>query len=82
MNKPATFEKTTRLNEIPVSWSLDDALHFEVLGTPSWLQVSWCRANLILTIVRTLFECRVPRIQLDFDSIKSKSCFDLSLDVI
>lgn len=36
--KPAVFGKPTRLIEMPVSWSLDDAPHFELVRTPNWVQ--------------------------------------------
>jgi peptidoglycan/xylan/chitin deacetylase (PgdA/CDA1 family) len=37
LEKPAQFGKTTKLIEMPVSWTLDDHPHFEFLRTKDWL---------------------------------------------
>ena len=38
IQKPLKFGDATPLIEIPVSWSLDDAPHFELVRTPNWVQ--------------------------------------------
>jgi peptidoglycan/xylan/chitin deacetylase (PgdA/CDA1 family) len=48
LESPAVFGRTTRLIDIPVSWSLDDAPHFEVVRTPNWIQPGLMNANLVL----------------------------------
>ena len=45
--QPAVFGKPTRLIEIPVSWSLDDAPHFELLRTPNWVQPGLSSAHAV-----------------------------------
>jgi peptidoglycan/xylan/chitin deacetylase (PgdA/CDA1 family) len=47
MYEPAKFGRTTPLIEIPVSWSLDDAPHFEVVRTPNWIQPGLSNAGLV-----------------------------------
>jgi peptidoglycan/xylan/chitin deacetylase (PgdA/CDA1 family) len=47
-DRPAVFGRPSRLIDIPVSWSLDDAPHFEVVRTPNWLQPGLMNASLVL----------------------------------
>jgi peptidoglycan-N-acetylglucosamine deacetylase len=47
-HEPAVFGPRTRLIEIPVSWSLDDAPHFEVVRTPNWLQPGLSNAGMFI----------------------------------
>jgi peptidoglycan/xylan/chitin deacetylase (PgdA/CDA1 family) len=37
LEQPARFGRTTRLIEVPVSWTLDDYPHFEFVRTPTWI---------------------------------------------
>ncbi len=37
LEAPAVFGPTTRLIEMPVSWTLDDYPHFEFIRTPTWI---------------------------------------------
>ena len=37
LEKPAKFGKTTKLVEMPVSWTLDDHPHFEFIRTKDWI---------------------------------------------
>lgn len=48
MFEPAVLGRQTRLIELPVSWSLDDAPHFEVVRTPNWLQPGLSNANSVV----------------------------------
>lgn len=48
MFEPAVLGRTTPLIEMPVSWSLDDAPHFEVVRTPNWIQPGLSNANLVV----------------------------------
>ena len=48
MLEPTRFGERTPLIEIPVSWSLDDAPHFEVVRTPNWLQPGLSNAESVL----------------------------------
>lgn len=48
MHEPAKFGPETPLIDIPVSWSLDDAPHFEVVRTPSWIQPGLSNASAVL----------------------------------
>ena len=45
---PMSFGRTTKLIEIPVSWSLDDAPHFELVRTPNWVQQGLMNAQGVL----------------------------------
>lgn len=47
MFEPAVPERSTALIEMPVSWSLDDAPHFEVVRTPNWIQPGLSNANVV-----------------------------------
>jgi peptidoglycan/xylan/chitin deacetylase (PgdA/CDA1 family) len=47
MFEPAILGRTTPLIEMPVSWSLDDAPHFEVVRTPNWIQPGLSNASLV-----------------------------------
>jgi peptidoglycan/xylan/chitin deacetylase (PgdA/CDA1 family) len=47
MLEPTVLGQRTRLIEMPVSWSLDDAPHFEVVRTPNWVQPGLSNANLV-----------------------------------
>jgi peptidoglycan/xylan/chitin deacetylase (PgdA/CDA1 family) len=47
-DQPAQFGETTRLIEIPVSWTLDDFPHFEYLWTSTHLQQGLSRADDVL----------------------------------
>ncbi len=48
LDKPAIFGKTTRLIEMPVSWTLDDHPHFEFIRTKEWILQGLMNANLVL----------------------------------
>jgi peptidoglycan/xylan/chitin deacetylase (PgdA/CDA1 family) len=48
LDKPAIFGKTTRLIEMPVSWTLDDHPHFEFIRTQEWILQGLMNANLVL----------------------------------
>ncbi|MBS0219638.1 MAG: polysaccharide deacetylase [Proteobacteria bacterium] len=47
--EPAVFGPETPLIEIPVSWSLDDAPHFELVRTPNWVQPGLMQAEAVLS---------------------------------
>ena len=47
-DQPAQFGETTRLIELPVSWTLDDFPHFEYLWTATHLQQGLSRADDVL----------------------------------
>ncbi|HKT38065.1 MAG TPA: polysaccharide deacetylase, partial [Ktedonobacterales bacterium] len=49
LDQPAQFGETTRLIELPVSWSLDDFPHFEYLWTATHLHGGLRRAGDVLT---------------------------------
>ncbi len=48
LEKPAVFGKTTKLIEMPVSWTLDDYPHFEFLRTKQTILPGLMNANLVL----------------------------------
>ncbi|HXZ35040.1 MAG TPA: polysaccharide deacetylase, partial [Thermodesulfobacteriota bacterium] len=48
LDQAAVFGKTTRLIEIPVSWTLDDHPHFEFIRTKEWVLQGLMNANLVL----------------------------------
>jgi peptidoglycan/xylan/chitin deacetylase (PgdA/CDA1 family) len=48
LEKPAVFGKTTRLIEMPISWTLDDFPHFEFIRTPTWILPGNMNANNVL----------------------------------
>lgn len=48
LDKPAVFGKSTRLIEMPVSWTLDDHPHFEFIRTKEWILPGLMNANLVL----------------------------------
>jgi len=48
LDKPAVFGKTTRLIEMPVSWTLDDHPHFEFIRTKDWILPGLMNPNLVL----------------------------------
>lgn len=48
LEKPAAFGKTTRLIEMPISWSLDDYPHFEFLRTKEFTLPGLMNARLVL----------------------------------
>jgi peptidoglycan/xylan/chitin deacetylase (PgdA/CDA1 family) len=48
LEKPARFGRTTRLIEMPVSWTLDDHPHFEFMRTKEWLMPGLMNAKLVL----------------------------------
>ncbi len=48
LEQPAVFGNPTALIDIPVSWSLDDAPHFELLRTPNWVQPGLMNAGAVL----------------------------------
>jgi peptidoglycan/xylan/chitin deacetylase (PgdA/CDA1 family) len=48
LDKPAIFGKTTRLIEMPVSWTLDDHPHFEFIRTQEWILQGLMNANWVL----------------------------------
>lgn len=47
-DEPIRFGETTRLVEMPISWSLDDFPHFEYLRMPNSLAPGLANANLVL----------------------------------
>jgi hypothetical protein len=49
LQKPAVFGKATRLIDMPVSWSLDDAPHFELVRTSNWVQQGLMSAPNVLS---------------------------------
>lgn len=48
LQTPARFGAETALIEIPVSWTLDDAPHFELVRTPNWVQQGLMNADAVL----------------------------------
>jgi peptidoglycan-N-acetylglucosamine deacetylase len=48
LQKPAVFGRTTRLLEMPVSWTLDDYPHFEFIRTPTWILQGLANAQNVL----------------------------------
>lgn len=48
LQEPARFGAETSLIEIPVSWTLDDAPHFELVRTPNWVQQGLMNADAVL----------------------------------
>jgi peptidoglycan-N-acetylglucosamine deacetylase len=48
LEKPAVFGKTTRLIEMPVSWTLDDYPHFEFVRTREWILPGLMNTGLVL----------------------------------
>jgi peptidoglycan/xylan/chitin deacetylase (PgdA/CDA1 family) len=48
LQQPAIFGKTTRLIEMPVSWTLDDYPHFEFIRTPTWILQGLMNAQNVL----------------------------------
>ncbi|MEN3352053.1 MAG: peptidoglycan-N-acetylglucosamine deacetylase [Betaproteobacteria bacterium] len=48
LEHPAVFGPTTRLIEMPVSWTLDDYPHFEFIRTPTWILPGNMNANDVL----------------------------------
>jgi peptidoglycan/xylan/chitin deacetylase (PgdA/CDA1 family) len=48
LEKPAVFGKTTRLIEMPISWTLDDYPHFEFIRTKDWILPGLMNTNLVL----------------------------------
>ena len=48
LEKPAVFGKTTKLIEMPVSWTLDDYPHFEFIRTKRWVLPGLMNAGLVL----------------------------------
>lgn len=48
LDKPAVFGKTTKLIEMPVSWTLDDHPHFEFIRTKDWILPGLRNTNLVL----------------------------------
>jgi peptidoglycan/xylan/chitin deacetylase (PgdA/CDA1 family) len=48
LEKPAVFGKTTRLIEMPISWTLDDYPHFEFVRTKDWILPGLMNYNLVL----------------------------------
>jgi peptidoglycan-N-acetylglucosamine deacetylase len=48
LDKPAVFGKTTRLIEMPVSWTLDDYPHFEFLRTKATILPGLMNASAVL----------------------------------
>ena len=48
LEKPAVFGKTTRLIEMPISWTLDDNPHFEFIRTKDWILPGLMNYNLVL----------------------------------
>ncbi len=48
LEAPARFGPTTRLIEMPVSWTLDDYPHFEFIRTPTWILPGNMNANGVL----------------------------------
>ncbi|MBI3708042.1 MAG: polysaccharide deacetylase [Proteobacteria bacterium] len=48
LEKPAVLGRTTRLVEMPISWSLDDYPHFEFVRTPNFVLPGLTNANDVL----------------------------------
>ena len=48
LEKPAVFGKTTKLIEMPISWTLDDYPHFEFIRTKDWILPGLMNNNLVL----------------------------------
>jgi len=48
LEKPAAFGRTTKLIEMPVSWTLDDYPHFEFVRTRQWILPGLMNAGLVL----------------------------------
>jgi len=48
LDQPAVFGKTTKLIEMPVSWTLDDHPHFEFIRTKDWILPGLRNINLVL----------------------------------
>jgi peptidoglycan/xylan/chitin deacetylase (PgdA/CDA1 family) len=48
LDKPALFGQTTKLIEMPVSWTLDDHPHFEFIRTKEWILPGLMNPNLVL----------------------------------
>ncbi len=48
LEKPAVFGKSTRLIEMPISWTLDDYPHFEFIRTKDWILPGLMNNNLVL----------------------------------
>jgi peptidoglycan/xylan/chitin deacetylase (PgdA/CDA1 family) len=48
LDKPAVFGKTTKLIEMPVSWTLDDHPHFEFIRTKDWILPGLMNTKLVL----------------------------------
>ena len=48
LEKPAVFGKTTKLIEMPISWTLDDYPHFEFIRTKDWILPGLMNTNLVL----------------------------------
>ncbi len=48
LEKPAVFGKTTKLIEMPISWTLDDYPHFEFIRTKEWILPGLMNTNLVL----------------------------------
>jgi peptidoglycan-N-acetylglucosamine deacetylase len=49
LQRPAVFGRPTRLIDMPVSWSLDDAPHFELVRTANWVQQGLMSAPNVLS---------------------------------
>ena len=48
LDKPAVFGETTRLIEMPISWTLDDYPHFEFIRTKDWILPGLMNYGLVL----------------------------------
>jgi peptidoglycan/xylan/chitin deacetylase (PgdA/CDA1 family) len=48
LDEPAGFGQTTRLIEMPVSWTLDDHPHFEFIRTKEWILPGLMNPKLVL----------------------------------
>ncbi|KPK89666.1 MAG: polysaccharide deacetylase [Deltaproteobacteria bacterium SM23_61] len=48
LDKPALFGQTSKLIEMPVSWTLDDHPHFEFIRTKEWILPGLMNPNLVL----------------------------------
>jgi peptidoglycan/xylan/chitin deacetylase (PgdA/CDA1 family) len=48
LDKPVVFGKTTKLIEMPISWTLDDYPHFEFIRTKEWILPGLMNTNLVL----------------------------------
>ena len=48
LEKPAVFGKTTKLVEMPISWTLDDYPHFEFVRTKEWILPGLMNYGLVL----------------------------------